>query len=320
MEFVSSRLIVLFFVVLLGAGVASIMFASYLLKKYRLPFLRSYLYYQILTMIFGVYGLLGTLLAKTILDNLESPPQMAITIGHLIPFLGIPFLVAGFYMFIKMCWELVDKTISRKFTFGFYTFHLLFFLGYGIVILKIPEFEAHQYDNVSELIMMAFVTLELIVLLIAVIQLFLGSRSIDDAIKKKTIQNFAFLTLIIHLIGIALFIFSDYHLAVGAVYLFVFFASDILPLLYLGSYLSKHHTPEDDMEISDFTGFYKKHEITRREIEIIQLVSQGKTNKEIAEALFITLQTVKDHTHRIYTKTGVRNRVALINLLRELEE
>ena len=41
--------------------------------------------------------------------------------------------------------------------------------------------------------------------------------------------------------------------------------------------------------------------------------------KEIAEELFITLQTVKDHTHKIYTKTGVRNRVELINLLRGLE-
>ncbi len=244
---------------------------------------------------------------------------MVVTIGHLIPFLGIPFLVAGLYMFIKMCRELVDRKISRKFTFGYYAFLLLFFLGYGIVILKIPELATDQYDNVSELIMFAFVGLEVIVLLIGVVQLYLRSRSIKNQVRKITILNFTHLTLLIHILGIGLFIYSDFHLAVGAVYLFVYFASDILPLLYLGSYLNKHHIPEDDQEITNFDGFYKRHEITRRESEIIQLVSHGKTNKEIADELFITLQTVKDHTHRIYTKTGVRNRVELINLLRGLE-
>jgi DNA-binding NarL/FixJ family response regulator len=38
----------------------------------------------------------------------------------------------------------------------------------------------------------------------------------------------------------------------------------------------------------------------------------GKTNKQIAEELFISLQTVKDHTHRIYSKLGVKSRTQLV--------
>ena len=60
-----------------------------------------------------------------------------------------------------------------------------------------------------------------------------------------------------------------------------------------------------------------KYSISKRESEVISLICQGKTNNEISEALFISLQTVKDHTSRIYKKAGVKNRVQLANLFRE---
>lgn len=58
--------------------------------------------------------------------------------------------------------------------------------------------------------------------------------------------------------------------------------------------------------------------ISRRESEVIQLVCQGLTNQEIADSLFISLKTVKDHNYRIFQKTGVRNRVELTQLVRRL--
>ena len=70
-------------------------------------------------------------------------------------------------------------------------------------------------------------------------------------------------------------------------------------------------------ETFDFESFCDKFEISKREAEIIREICSGLSNQAIADKLFITLQTVKDHTHRIYTKTGVRNRVHLTNLVRE---
>lgn len=58
--------------------------------------------------------------------------------------------------------------------------------------------------------------------------------------------------------------------------------------------------------------------ISKREEEVIQLVCQGLTNQEIADALFISLKTVKDHNYRIFQKTGVRNRVELVQLVQKL--
>ncbi|MCK5840064.1 MAG: response regulator transcription factor, partial [Bacteroidales bacterium] len=65
----------------------------------------------------------------------------------------------------------------------------------------------------------------------------------------------------------------------------------------------------------DLGQLVKKYGISKREEEIINLISKGKTNQEIANALFISLQTVKDHNYNIYLKTGVRNRVELVNMI-----
>lgn len=62
----------------------------------------------------------------------------------------------------------------------------------------------------------------------------------------------------------------------------------------------------------------ERHGISERELEIIQLVAQGRSNKEIADVLFISLQTVKDHISRIYRKLDVSNRVQLTNLFRSI--
>ncbi len=65
---------------------------------------------------------------------------------------------------------------------------------------------------------------------------------------------------------------------------------------------------KDDFEYS----FQKR--LSKREIEVIALIKQGKRNKEIAEELFIDLSTVKTHLNKIYRKTGVKNRKELAAL------
>ena len=48
--------------------------------------------------------------------------------------------------------------------------------------------------------------------------------------------------------------------------------------------------------------------LSKREQEILDLVVQGSTNREMANALFITETTVKVHLRHIYEKLGVRSR------------
>ena len=54
----------------------------------------------------------------------------------------------------------------------------------------------------------------------------------------------------------------------------------------------------------------KSADLTARELEILQLVSEGLSNSEMARRLWVTEQTVKFHLSNIYSKLGVANRTA----------
>ena len=52
----------------------------------------------------------------------------------------------------------------------------------------------------------------------------------------------------------------------------------------------------------------ERNDLTRRELEILQLVAEGMSNTELAEMLWVAPQTVKFHLSNIYRKLGVANR------------
>jgi two-component system, NarL family, response regulator DevR len=61
-------------------------------------------------------------------------------------------------------------------------------------------------------------------------------------------------------------------------------------------------------------------ELSRREQQLLALLCAGLTNKEIANQLYLSEHTVKNHVHRILRKTGTADRVELIELYRSRGE
>jgi len=59
-------------------------------------------------------------------------------------------------------------------------------------------------------------------------------------------------------------------------------------------------------------------ELSPREQEVLQLLAQGHTNREIAEQLFVSTNTVKTHTSNIYHKLDVQRRTQAVQRAREL--
>jgi DNA-binding NarL/FixJ family response regulator len=57
--------------------------------------------------------------------------------------------------------------------------------------------------------------------------------------------------------------------------------------------------------------------LTRREVEILKLVAEGRSNREAGQVLWVTDQTVKFHLANIYRKLGVRNRYDAATWARE---
>lgn len=67
--------------------------------------------------------------------------------------------------------------------------------------------------------------------------------------------------------------------------------------------------------IADNDDLKNIEKLTKREIEIIKLVKNGLTNKEIAATLFISQRTVETHRARILKKFGLKNSISLLKLI-----
>ena len=58
--------------------------------------------------------------------------------------------------------------------------------------------------------------------------------------------------------------------------------------------------------------------LSERDIQVLQLIAEGLTNREIASRLYLALNTVKAHTGNIYGKLGVHNRTQAVARARAL--
>jgi LuxR family maltose regulon positive regulatory protein len=75
------------------------------------------------------------------------------------------------------------------------------------------------------------------------------------------------------------------------------------------------HSPTSDIrnpksEIAD--------PLSPRELEVLQLIAEGLSNREIGERLYLALDTVKGHNRHIYSKLGVQRRTEAVARAREL--
>ena len=58
--------------------------------------------------------------------------------------------------------------------------------------------------------------------------------------------------------------------------------------------------------------------ITKRELEILSLIAAGLSNREIAEKLFVSENTVKTHSSRLFEKLSVKRRTQAVQIGKEL--
>lgn len=58
--------------------------------------------------------------------------------------------------------------------------------------------------------------------------------------------------------------------------------------------------------------------ITKRELEILELIAQGMSNREIAEKLFVSENTVKTHSSRLFDKLSAKRRTQAVQIAKEM--
>jgi DNA-binding CsgD family transcriptional regulator len=310
-----------YFVMLLlymGASVGSILLISEIQRIYSFQFLKSLFYFELLMAIFGFYTLMGIKVLDIFGQYVEIAANIRQMISLIIVYIGIPFYVTAWYMFFKHLFELKDRTISLRPTYLYFTFFIILFFSYGLLNVYYIRSKQDFLFSTQKLYAAAFILIEfLLTFTVFILYYILDPRNTNSSRKGNIYINYLAILTAGHIISVVLLIFSVKASYTFPVFLLVFFIRDIPAFLYLRINIKEKASPnlENMANVNSFERFCERFNISRREKEILQLILVGKSNQEISEKLFITLQTVKDHNSRIYQKTDVRNRVQLLNLI-----
>lgn len=237
----------------------------------------------------------------------------------LISLLGLmAALKLGFlYFFLRMNSAVSRQPLTSRFTRRYWTFSTAV-LG-ALVLTSIlgavfwnptPAFVGYA----------AFEYLIIFLFLATAIRLIIRFRPVPETSYGKAVRRYGVLHLTLFLL-LSLSIVFGSEAGLDPEYPAVFnsllmFGYNLSLVAWTYRYARSIEATPVSAQARTFTDQVVNYGITQREREIIQLICEGRTNQQIAEELFISVQTVKDHNHNIFRKTAVRNRVELVNLFR----
>ena len=304
------------FIFCAAIAVASILMVHQFIATYNAEFHRNYFYYLIAFFAFAFYAIWGPVIMRVILSSIELESKIVGIVANILPVLGIPFLLISWIMLVQMAFSLAEvKTKYRALWI-----HLVFWVVVIALVLGIFTFE----DNTQWLLGDKFIVTEIAIFIgleLGYMILFAGivwqNLEKNKQPNNKIVIRFVLLMLLalVLRIGALPFVFSDPWILAPLILLY--FISNFVPLFYLNVNSDLVFVPlyaeNPNMEKKEF--IYRKYQISKREKEIIEQICLGKSNQQIADTLFIGLQTVKDHTHRIYTKIGINSRMKLVQMV-----
>ena len=310
------QILIVTFVFCLGLTVASILVGRQLLSTYSSPLLRHYFYYLAAFYGFAFYGLWGHVLARGLLASLDTNAAAIEVVAGFVPVLGVPFLFVAWVMLLNMGWAMFGKAFQPAWS-GVHAIAIALLIGgawLGLGRLReAPAAGGYGLGLVEAGVLIAAELLYFGAFLALTLRL--GSSA--EGGRRRILLTFAALMFAAFaarslLAGLVL---VDVRLA--AVALLAFHASNLGPLMYLRANADRVFAPlkAEQATKQGVEHVLDRYGVTKRERQIVEKICLGKTNKQIADELFISLQTVKDHTHRIYSKIGINSRLQLVQIM-----
>jgi DNA-binding CsgD family transcriptional regulator len=302
-------LIYLVFILSVAMAAGGIVIASKLRNSFRHEIFSTILYFQAFIYTFGFYGIWGQVAIKAFL-SVYIPEELLGRLSDIAMLMGLPFLVFAWLMIMKFSLDISGRKSAAWFQPVFLILNFSALVALGFVLTKTGT------ARPESLIKYYFISLNFLYSLLASILIMFPRKrsSVIHDHDRRIIAPAIFIIMVAQTVPLLLYTSQLY---IGVIFIFTFFAGNTFLPVYLnyGTLLSAFADQDNkDLTLEDFC---RKFEVSPRETDIVREICNGLSNKEISDKLFISLQTVKDHTHRIYIKTNVRSRVQLINLVKE---
>jgi DNA-binding CsgD family transcriptional regulator len=154
----------------------------------------------------------------------------------------------------------------------------------------------------------------LIVALLLLIDLVVRTGGAYDPERRRLARSFGALMLLGYVpYGVAVLLPGSYDLQAA---LLTQLWLNVAPIIWIQRFFLPVHerlyVADSDPVLDGVAGEYK---ISKREREVMRLILEGKSNKEIQEQLFISHHTVKNHVYNLFQKMGVKSRSQLMSLV-----
>jgi DNA-binding CsgD family transcriptional regulator len=282
----------------LAAGLVTVTVAAQLVHSRRTAFFRAFLANILLFDVVLVLALVFWY-ARFHLDQVSGLVLLTVLVMMAIPKLGWA------YAFVAMSRLLLGEKLTARFTSRFPAACGLLLLVFGVLVA------AGVVSREPSLVQLANWVVEIPavgVAIAAAVYLLIRARRLPAGPRRRSLAAFGALHLVLLAAAGGSVLLGRFHpLASGGIMILY----NLLPLAWIYRY--------QPVGPAQLAAQLDRYGITAREREVIELIREGKTNQEIADRLFISLATVKDHNYNIFRKTGVRNRVELVNLFRDRE-
>lgn len=223
----------------------------------------------------------------------------------------IPFLL---YSFLGKKLETYKKVI------------FIFLSLFSIIFLLIPYFISQDKNKVLQFLWMElysiYINIFYAVSIFTIIDAIINLKTIKNPVKRRILKA----SLILIILSFPLFILDGYWWFFQ-VKLQIFprnfnfmplfyFIWNMLSIIYSAKYYFFNETAPASISLIEIPEtFLKQYEITEREKEVLILILKGYSYSEISGKLFISPGTIKNYAYNIYKKTGVNNKMALMNLI-----
>lgn len=227
------------------------------------------------------------------------------------------FIPAFLYRFLNLKWKVKENVLYLILSVIFFVLSIL-----GIIL----NFNFYIIANII------FYLLILYLLILG----FINYKNIKDKMMKLIVKILGLITIFIYPIMVyQLITINKNSLDIGSIDITLVLFYIWWNLVMLGFLLwyfiniiknknmfvneSLNNNSNDSKNIENENNAIKKElkeeiiNLTKREKQILSYLLSGKTNKEVALILDISLNTVNNHVANIYDKSGVKNRVELVN-------
>jgi DNA-binding CsgD family transcriptional regulator len=225
----------------------------------------------------------------------------------------IIFLVT--YYLLKISHKLLARELSAKLIQIFIglVFICTLFLGIALAVYYIKKSSALLYyaNTITHI-------LGLIIIILSLIYLLVKGHGLRRGPSNRIALAFGYPYVIFVSLALLLICFPNRYDIYFLAILFIFI--NTFNFIWFKTAFLKNYGPPPMGMINKATILkaIEDYQLSHREGEILELILQGKENKEIEDLLYISINTVKNHVHSIFKKIKVKSRQQLIKKILNL--